>query len=48
MLSVEREKFEHLFELLIKDEIMSLPAGSRVFLSARSRFEEDQFENIKK
>jgi signal transduction histidine kinase len=44
-LSVERQKFEHLFELLLKGELISLPAGSRVFLSARSRFEEDQFEN---
>jgi two-component system probable response regulator PhcQ len=46
-LSVERQKFEHLFELFLKGEIISLPAGSHVFLSARSRFEEDRLENVK-
>ena len=43
-LSVERKKFEHLFELLLKGELISLPAGSHVFLSAQSRFEEDRLE----
>ncbi len=33
-LVVEREKFQRLFDLLIKDEIISLSAGSHVFLSA--------------
>jgi two-component system probable response regulator PhcQ len=46
-LSVERQKFEHLFELFLQGEIISLPAGSHVFLSARSRFEEDRLENVK-
>jgi signal transduction histidine kinase len=32
---VEGEKFRRLFDLLIKDEIISLPAGSHVFLTAR-------------
>jgi two-component system, probable response regulator PhcQ len=41
-LSVERHKFEHLFELLLKGEVISLPAGSRVFISARSRFDKDE------
>jgi two-component system probable response regulator PhcQ len=34
-LVVEGEKFRRLFDLLIKDEIISLPAGSHVFLTAR-------------
>ena len=34
MLNVDRKKFCRLFELLLKDEITSLPAGSRVTLSA--------------
>ena len=34
MLNVDRLKFCRLFELLLKDEIASLPAGSRVTLSA--------------
>lgn len=34
MLNVDRKKFCRLFELLLKDEIASLPAGSRVTLSA--------------
>jgi K+-sensing histidine kinase KdpD len=31
----EREKFQHLFDLLLKDEIIRLPAGSHIFMSAR-------------
>lgn len=42
LLSVERGQLERLFELLLKDEIMSLPAGSHVFLSATQRFRETQ------
>ena len=42
LLSVERGQLERLFELLLKDEIMSLPAGSHVFLSATPRFRETQ------
>src|SRR5882762_6768630 len=34
-LHVDKPKFYRLFELLLKDEIASLPAGSRVTLSAR-------------
>jgi two-component system probable response regulator PhcQ len=34
-LNVEKPKFYRLFELLLKDEIASLPAGSRVELSAK-------------
>jgi signal transduction histidine kinase len=34
MLNVDKLKFGRLFELLLKDEIASLPAGSRVTLSA--------------
>ena len=33
-LSVDKPKFYRLFELLLKDEIVSLPAGSKVMLSA--------------
>ncbi len=33
-LMVEWEKFQRLFDLLIKDEIMSLPPGSHIFLNA--------------
>jgi K+-sensing histidine kinase KdpD len=33
-LTVDRQKFTRLFELLLKDEIVSLPAGSTVALSA--------------
>jgi two-component system probable response regulator PhcQ len=33
-LNVDKKKFYRLFELLLKDEIASLPAGSRVTLSA--------------
>jgi two-component system probable response regulator PhcQ len=35
MLSVDKPKFCRLFELLLKDEIASLPAGSRITLSAK-------------
>jgi len=34
-LVVEQEKFQHLFDLLLKDEITRLPAGSHIFMSAR-------------
>jgi two-component system, probable response regulator PhcQ len=34
-LKVDRPKFHRLFELLLKDELASLPEGSRVSLSAR-------------
>ena len=34
-LVVEQEKFQRLFELLLKDEIISLPDGSHIFISAR-------------
>lgn len=36
-LMVERPKFSRLFELLFKDEIVSLPAGSTIKLSASDR-----------
>jgi two-component system probable response regulator PhcQ len=35
LMNVEKPKFYRLFELLLKDEIASLPAGSRVELSAK-------------
>jgi two-component system, probable response regulator PhcQ len=35
LLSVDGPKFSRLFELLLKDEIASLPAGSRITLSAK-------------
>jgi two-component system probable response regulator PhcQ len=41
-LMVEREKFQRLFDLLLKDEIISLPPGSHIFLSARPRYGEAQ------
>jgi two-component system, probable response regulator PhcQ len=41
-LVVEWEKFQRLFDLLLKDEIVSLPAGSHIFLSARLRPGKDQ------
>jgi len=41
-LVVEWEKFQRLFDLLLKDEIISLPAGSHIFLSARLRPGKDQ------
>jgi two-component system, probable response regulator PhcQ len=31
---VEQEKFQHLFDLLLKDEIIRLPAGSHIFMRA--------------
>jgi len=34
VLNVDKPKFHRLFELLLKDEIASLPAGSRVTISA--------------
>src|SRR5216117_779496 len=34
VLNVDKHKFYRLFELLLKDEIASLPAGSRIVLSA--------------
>ena len=34
-LLVEREKFQRLFDLLLKDEIISLPPGRHIFLNAR-------------
>jgi two-component system probable response regulator PhcQ len=36
VLRVEKPKFRRLFELLLKDEIVSLPAGSRITLEAES------------
>jgi two-component system, probable response regulator PhcQ len=41
-LMAERQKFQRLFDLLLKDEIMSLPPGSHIFLSARSHSGEEQ------
>jgi two-component system, probable response regulator PhcQ len=41
-LMVEWEKFQRLFDLLIKDEIISLPPGSHIFLNAHLRSGEDQ------
>jgi two-component system, probable response regulator PhcQ len=41
-LPVEREKFERLFDLLLRDEIITLPAGSHIFLSARHRSGEEE------
>jgi two-component system, probable response regulator PhcQ len=46
LLSVERGQLERLFELLIKDEIMSLPAGSHVFLSATARRETQEVDIV--
>jgi two-component system, probable response regulator PhcQ len=42
MFWVERRQFERLFELFLNSEIISLPAGSHVFITARSRLDEDQ------
>lgn len=36
-LSVDRPKFRRLFELLVKDEIISLPEGSEITISAEAR-----------
>jgi two-component system probable response regulator PhcQ len=41
-LFVEREKFQCLFDLLLRDEITNLPAGSHIVLSARTRLESEQ------
>ena len=41
-LTVEWEKFQRLFDLLIKDEIMSLPPGSHIYLDANLRPGEEQ------
>ena len=41
-LTVEPEKFQRLFDLLLKDEIISLPPGSHIFLSARPGSGEEQ------
>jgi two-component system, probable response regulator PhcQ len=35
MLNVDKPKFHRLFELLLKDELASLPAGSRITLTAQ-------------
>ena len=43
-LVVEVESFERLLNLLLKDEIMSLPNGSHIFLSARSCSAEQELE----
>jgi signal transduction histidine kinase len=43
---VEREKFQRLFDLLLRDEIISLPAGSHIILSAQVRFEPEQEVDI--
>jgi signal transduction histidine kinase len=36
-LTVNKGKFQRLFELLLKDEIVSLPAGSQITLTASSK-----------
>jgi two-component system, probable response regulator PhcQ len=41
-LTVEPEKFQRLFDLLLKGEIISLPPGSHIFLSARPGSAEEQ------
>jgi K+-sensing histidine kinase KdpD len=41
-LVVEVESFQRLLDLLLKDEIISLPNGSHIFLSARLRSGEEQ------
>jgi two-component system probable response regulator PhcQ len=41
-LLVEREKFQRLFDLLLKDEMISLPPGHHVFLTARLVSEGEQ------
>jgi two-component system, probable response regulator PhcQ len=41
-LTVEWEKFQRLFDLLIKDEIISLPPGSHIYLDANLRPGEEQ------
>jgi two-component system probable response regulator PhcQ len=39
-LTAEPEKFQRLFDLLLKDEIISLPPGSRIFITGRCTSEE--------
>lgn len=39
---MQRGQFDRLFELMLRDEIISLPFGSRVFVSARTVFNQDQ------
>ena len=39
---MEREKFQRLFDLLLKDEIISLPPGRHIYLSARLGSEVEQ------
>lgn len=39
---MEQGQFQRVFDLLLKDEITSLPAGSHVFLSASRGLEEDE------
>jgi signal transduction histidine kinase len=41
-LMVEGQKFRRLFDLLLKDEIISLPHGSHIFLDARFRSATDE------
>jgi signal transduction histidine kinase len=41
-LLVDRDKFQRLFDLLLKDEIISLPPGSNIFLGACLGPEEEQ------
>jgi hypothetical protein len=41
LLSVEQGQIELVFELLLEAEIIRLPSGSHVSLSARPRFEEN-------
>ena len=41
-LSVDRDQFQRLFDLLLKDEIISLPPGSNIFFSARMAPGEEQ------
>jgi len=39
---VEQEKFQHLFDLLLKDEIIRLPAGSHIFMRAHPSSTKEQ------
>ncbi len=41
-LLTERERLQHLLELLLKDELISLPDKSRIFLSARALTGEEE------
>ena len=45
-LTVEWEKFQRLFDLLLKDEVMSLPPDSHIFLSARLRSESEADQEV--